>query len=69
MTNRHESSSAKKHDQWSSKKFNKKGTRHVFILTIPCNTTESVIVVMTPSYIVQPQSESYYNTEKQNTEN
>ncbi len=43
MTNRHESSSAKKHDQWSSK--NKKGTRHVCILAIPCNTTESVYVI------------------------
>ena len=44
MTDRHESSSAKKHDLWSSK--NKKGTYHVYyhvcILAIPCNTTESV---------------------------
>ncbi len=67
MTNRHESSCAKKHDQWSSK--TKKGTRHVIKLAIPCNTTESVVVVMTLPYIVQPRSESFvvyahYYTEK-----
>ncbi len=40
MTTRHEDSSAKKHDQWSSK--NKKGTCPVLILATDRHTTESV---------------------------